>query len=86
MLRIKSVWSIQTFAVHKHLQVQGGRGPTPPPRLHIRMDIQTDGDYTKRVVTPFGTTRLNIGCKILFEVVKRSGLVNLEGSVVALAG
>ncbi len=24
MLRIKSVWSIQTFAVHKHLQVQGG--------------------------------------------------------------
>ncbi len=22
------------------------------------MDIQTDGDYTKRVVTPFGTTRL----------------------------
>ncbi len=26
MLRIKSVWSIQTFAVHKHLQVQGGGG------------------------------------------------------------
>ncbi len=24
MLRIKSVWSIQTFAVHKHLQVPGG--------------------------------------------------------------
>ena len=24
------------------------------------MDIQTDGDYTKRVVTPFGTTRLKI--------------------------
>ncbi len=24
MLRIKSVWSLQTFAVHKHLQVQGG--------------------------------------------------------------
>ncbi len=23
-------------------------------------DIQTDGDYTKRVVTPFGTTRLKI--------------------------
>ncbi len=40
-------------------------GPTPPPWLnplytHGRTDIQTDGDYTKRVVTPFGTTRLKI--------------------------
>ncbi len=41
-------------------------GSNPPPlvrpTLHTRMvgqmDIQTDGDYTKRVVTPFGTTRL----------------------------
>ncbi len=39
--------------------------PPPPilvgPTLHIRMDIQTDGDYTERVVTPFGTTRLKSG-------------------------
>ncbi len=33
----------------------------PPPNStcpHTDMHTQTDGDYTKRVVTPFGTTRL----------------------------
>ncbi len=46
-----------------------GSNPPPPvrPTLHTRMvgrtDIQTDGDYTKRVVTPFGTTRLKSGIK-----------------------
>ncbi len=29
-----------------------------PLYTHGWMDIQTDGDYTKHVVTPFGTTRL----------------------------
>ncbi len=34
---------------------------TPPPQTqHVHTHIQTDGDYTKRVVTPFGTTRLKI--------------------------
>ncbi len=32
----------------------------PPPPLTQHVHIQTDGDYTKRVVTPFGTTRLKI--------------------------
>ena len=40
-------------------------GSNPPPQLdllytHGRTHIQTDGDYIKRVVTPFGTTRLKI--------------------------
>ncbi len=30
----------------------------PPPPLTQHVHIQTDGDYTERVVTPFGTTRL----------------------------
>ncbi len=30
----------------------------PPPTQHVH--IQTDGDYTKRVATPFGTTRLKM--------------------------
>ncbi len=30
-----------------------------------RTDIQTDGDYIKRVVTPFGTTRLKN--EVLFQ-------------------
>ncbi len=30
----------------------------PPLTQHVH--IQTDGDYTKHVVTPFGTTRLKI--------------------------
>ncbi len=37
--------------------------PQPPqldPLWHRWTHIQTDGDYTKRVVTPFGTTRLKI--------------------------
>ncbi len=32
----------------------------PPPPITQHIHIQTDGDYTKRVVTPFGTTRLKI--------------------------
>ncbi len=32
--------------------------PPPPKTQHVHTHIQTDGDYTKRVVTPFGTTRL----------------------------
>ncbi len=31
-----------------------------PPPLTQHVHIQTDGDYTKRVVTPFGTTRLKM--------------------------
>ncbi len=31
-----------------------------PPPLTQHVHIQTDGDYTQRVVTPFGTTRLKI--------------------------
>ncbi len=47
-----------------HFSKSGSNSP-PPPWLdplytYGRTDIQTDGDYTKRVVTPFGTTRLKI--------------------------
>ncbi len=36
----------------------GGGSPLPLSPLTPHVHIQTDGDYTKRVVTPFGTTRL----------------------------
>ena len=44
-----------------HVELVGGP-PLPPPATcpHTDMHIQTDGDYTKRVVTPFGTTRLKM--------------------------
>ncbi len=73
-LRLKSVWSIETFAFDEILpesfsahfkkkkilvmtNVELGGGLPPTTDMHI----QTDADYTKRVVTPFGTTRLKIG-------------------------
>ncbi len=47
---------------------KSGSNPSPPvrPTLHIGMDIQPDGGYTKRVVTPFGTTRLKRGGGVLY--------------------
>ncbi len=62
MLRIKSVWSIQTFAVHNTFKGWGGvvtrfenlvlrLGPDcTHTHTHTHTYIQTDGDYTKRVV------------------------------------
>ncbi len=40
------------------------------------MDIQTDGDYTKRVVTPFGTTRLKINRHFQFHYTVREPRLN----------
>ena len=46
-----------------HFPKSGSNPPLPlldPLYTYGRTDIQSDGDYITRVVTPFGTTRLKI--------------------------
>ncbi len=72
MLRIKSVWSHKrslfinaclifwktSGILTDHFSKSGSNPPLDLLYTYGWTDIQTDGDYIKRVVTPFGTTRL----------------------------
>ncbi len=56
MLKMAQKWPWLIFTILSY----------PPPTQHVH--IQTDGDYTKHVVTPFGTTHLKSNYKQNFYV------------------